>query len=366
MPTSVPFSRCVHVVVELLQLDVLLLILRVDGVQLLVDRVQLLVRALQLFVRRDQFFVGGLQLFVRGLELLNRRLQVLLRVRQLVLQRMHLVAREAGDVDRGLRMLAIVRHGRALRRGGSERRLIRLRDNGDEDVRERAVRVAHRLGGDCVRARVAGNRQARVADALAIPLRLLQGAADHGSDLVVQHLEQVLRRAPGFDPEQRLDAAVGVQQLAVFIHQKAGGHEPVEQAIVGRQELRADRGATGTGDGRRAHAAAGARQRQLQVARQADVAPLAIDLAVLVHRVELVEQAARALAGAQKQIAARLEREMEQRQDRLLRLRLEVDQHVPAGHQIELGERRVRMTLCGAKTMLSRRSARSGSRSGAA
>ena len=89
------------------------------------------------------------------------------------------------------------------------------------------------------------------------------------------------------------------------------------------------------------HGTAGARQRQLEIARQADVAPLAVDLAVLVDRVELVEQPARALARSEEQIAARLEREMKQRQDRLLRVRLEVDQQVAAGDQIELGERRI-------------------------
>lgn len=59
-------QQVLHVVVELLQFGVLLLVLRVDGVHLLVDGVQLLVGALQLFVRGHEFLVGRLELFVRA------------------------------------------------------------------------------------------------------------------------------------------------------------------------------------------------------------------------------------------------------------------------------------------------------------
>ena len=143
-------QQVLDVVVELLQLGVLLLVLRVDGVELLVDRVQLLVRALQLLVRGDQLLVGRLQLLVGRLELLDRGLQVLLGVGELVFERAHVIARTGLPVD-GRRPARAVgapadvgerRHQRAARcrPSASAKR--------DQDVRQRALRVADRLGDE--------------------------------------------------------------------------------------------------------------------------------------------------------------------------------------------------------------------------
>ncbi len=92
-------EQVLDVVVQGRQLGVLLLILRVDGVELLVDGMELLVRALQLLVRGDELLVGRLQLFVGALELLDRGLEVFLGVGQLVLQHLHAVLRHPRQIE---------------------------------------------------------------------------------------------------------------------------------------------------------------------------------------------------------------------------------------------------------------------------
>ncbi len=202
-----------------------------------------------------------------------------------------------------------------------------------------AMRIAKRLAEERIPSGEARNRDAVEADAVGVLAHAMEHAGDDRAQFVAEHLDQVLRRPPALDLEQRLGAAVAVDQLTLVIDEEARRHEALEQAVVDGEQLRADRG--GPAGGSERPGAAGTGQRQLQVGRQADVAPLLEDLGVLVDRLELVEQAAGALARSQKQVAAGLQREMEQREDGLLRVRLEVDQQVAAGDQIELRERRV-------------------------
>ena len=94
-------------------------------------------------------------------------------------------------------------------------------------------------------------------------------------------------------------------------------------------------------DGRGSRRGGGAGKRQLQVARQPDIAPLSINLGMLVERVEFVQQSAGAFTRAEEQKPSGLQREVEEREHRLLRVRLKVDQQVAARDQIQLGERRI-------------------------
>ena len=82
-------------------------------------------------------------------------------------------------------------------------------------------------------------------------------------------------------------------------------------------------------------------QRQPDLRQQLDVAPLAVDLPVVVDRDELVGQRAGRLARAEEQHAARRQPEVEQRHHGALRLGLEVDQEVAARDEVHLRERRV-------------------------
>ena len=271
------------------------------------------------------------------------RLQVLLGVGELVFERAsadRATARRRRSGPRGSeprhRQDVGKRRDEAAGVAGCRRRASEI-----EHVRERAVRVAQRLGDqrdsatavarhrhapDSGRSRDRGARDAA---------RRRHGVRRSSSSISSRFCDG--RRA--LILQQRLDAAERIDQLPVLVDQKARRHEAIEQPVVDRQQLRVDPGVRGAAGGTDARQRAAARQRQLQVARQADVAPLPVDLGVLVDRVELVEQAAGALARAEKQEPAGLQREVEQRQHRLLRVRLEVDQQVAARDQVHLRER---------------------------
>ena len=107
MCTSVAREEVLHVVGHLLELGDLVLVLRVDRVELLVDRLQLLVGAVQLLVGGDQLLVGGLQLLVAGLHLLDGRLEVLLRMAELELERLDALAGEIVEGASGAGSVAV-------------------------------------------------------------------------------------------------------------------------------------------------------------------------------------------------------------------------------------------------------------------
>jgi hypothetical protein len=75
--------------------------------------------------------------------------------------------------------------------------------------------------------------------------------------------------------------------------------------------------------------------------RNANIAVFTIDPPVAVHSLEVVEERARALAGAEETHASLVEREVEEAQHLLLRGRLQVDQHVAAADEVHARERRV-------------------------
>src|SRR5262245_3195752 len=110
----------------------------------------------------------------------------------------------------------------------------------------------------------------------------MERGRDDGAKAVADDAEQMLRRAARVDLEERLNAAKLVDQLAMLVDQEARRHEAIEQAVVDVEELRRDAAATRQRLRHRpwqlARDAAGSRQRQFQIARQADVAPLAVDL----------------------------------------------------------------------------------------
>jgi hypothetical protein len=68
---------------------------------------------------------------------------------------------------------------------------------------------------------------------------------------------------------------------------------------------------------------------------------LFVNSPVAVHGLEIVGQRAHVLARAEEQDAVPLEREVQQAEHALLCERLQVNQHVPAAHQVEPGEGRV-------------------------
>ncbi len=240
---------------------------------------------------------------------LHRRLQMVARVGELVFQRVDLF-----PVERMCAWRQVVRfcRRRRERRGRGDvgkrrhqrpRRVAVAIGQRDEDVTERARRVAQRLGNQRAAGAGAGNHHAGQADALLIAADAMQCAGNDGAQLVADHVEQVLRGPACLDAQQRLDAADRVHELAVLPDEEAWRHEAVEQAVVDAEQALID-GAARDRHGRGAWRRAGARQRQLQVARQPDVAALAVDLCVFVDGVELVDEAARAFTRAEARQSA--------------------------------------------------------------
>jgi hypothetical protein len=276
---------------------------------------------------------------------LNGGLEVRLRVGELFLEIALLFEREAVECRRAGRTVGQPRAGHVGKRWHQHRHVATVAvDERDQHVGERTVCVADRLGDHREAPRVAAEHQAhhgRVAHAFEIASHAVQGAGHDAAHVVAEQIEQVLCRTARFDLEQRADAAERIDQLTVLVDEKTGRHEAIEQPIVDGEQLRIDARRTRRGRWRGPRQGTAPRQGQLEVARQADVAPLPIDLGVLVDRVELVDQAARTLTESQKQDRARLQREVEQRQHGLLRVRLEVDQEIAARDQVHLGEGRV-------------------------
>src|SRR5919204_4154473 len=74
---------------------------------------------------------------------------------------------------------------------------------------------------------------------------------------------------------------------------------------------------------------------------RSDLASLAIELPMLVENLESIGKRAERFRRAEEQHAALREREMEDGQDPLLRRRLEIDEQVAAGDEIDARERRI-------------------------
>src|SRR5215207_9476277 len=110
------------------------------------------------------------------------------------------------------------------------------------------------------------------------------------AQIVAQHVEQIVRRTSPFDLQQPLDAAIAVDQLTVFGDQEAWRHESIEQAIVKCQQLRVDAGGQRGAMRVRLRRRSAAGERKSEIPRQCDVSALAIELGMLVDRVEFVEQ----------------------------------------------------------------------------
>ena len=82
-------------------------------------------------------------------------------------------------------------------------------------------------------------------------------------------------------------------------------------------------------------------RRQMQTKRfqKADIATLAVNLPSFVRGIELMGQRARRLTRSQEKKTARDQTKMEQRQNAILRGRLEIDEKVPARDQMHFCER---------------------------
>ncbi len=314
-------EEVLHVVGHLLELGDLVLVLRVDRVELLVDRLQLLVGAVQLLIGSDQLLVGGVQLLVAGLHLLDGRLEVLLRMAKLELERLDALAGEIVEGSVGGRL------GRRLR--------FRLGFEGDE---ERVGLAADARDGEGEPDRSFGRLGGH-------PFIAHDGAGRAVSHALERARQRVLQLAADEIEERERGRALAVVQEAV------GAIRRVHQRVVGADHERRRREALQQGLPRAVEDVVGAALHRpgeraelgdgAQLGRQPQLAALAVELPAAVDGAELLRQHPRRLARAQEEHAARLQREVEEREHAPLRLLIEVDQQVAAGDQVELGEGRV-------------------------
>ncbi len=115
----------------------------------------------------------------------------------------------------------------------------------------------------------------------------------------------------------------------------------VEQRVVGPEKLRdrvARRGARRDGQSQPRH---GRTRLQARVDADARAAVLAVHAPVVVDRLEVVNERARALARPEEDDAAAVEREVKEAEHLLLRGGLQVDEQVAAAHEIDAREGRV-------------------------
>lgn len=141
--------------------------------------------------------------------------------------------------------------------------------------------------------------------------------------------------------EERARAAAILEDLQVLVHEHGRGREPPEEDAIGLA-LEIER----LWSGRAARLRGGDEAGAEVLGREDDGGPprhrpLQVDLVRAVHEVEEIAVLSHGFRRAEHEEPRRLERVMEDREDALLERRRQVDQHVPAGDQVEVRERRV-------------------------
>ena len=133
-----------------------------------------------------------------------------------------------------------------------------------------------------------------------------------------------------------------VDQLTSITEQQAGRHDPLEERVIRPEQLRQRMASTGRLKWRDRNPRSGGREgMDARVDGDPSVTAFSIHAPVLVDDLEAARDGAGRLARAEEQNAAAVQREVEQRQHLLLRRRLEVDEQVAAGDEIDARERRV-------------------------
>ena len=255
-----------------------------------------------------------------GLQLLAGRLEFLLQLGQ------------PGAADSGPFGSA-----RRFRFGG--RRHVRKDDHHHPPQR---LRLFERLDGDIhgLRPAVGPHLHAPQGDRAFLPERLLecggqleaQPLAGHGEDVPVGlagRRLQVLARPPA-----------DVEDVALVVDQHGRRGIVLQEQLI-RQRLEVGRGFERHGLLRRARQDVGKGGGKLDRLCQQGGIEAPVEPRFAVQRGEEVGRSADGLRAPQKQDAAGIQAVVKERQELLLQLRVQVDQQVPAGQDVELGEGRV-------------------------
>ena len=146
--------------------------------------------------------------------------------------------------------------------------------------------------------------------------------------------------APGGKLEVLAGAATKLQHVTLGVDDDVGGRIAVQQLALG--ERRCSRASAAARDRTAASAAPCPPARSAGTgSRRFELRAAAEDAVPLVDGGEQARLAGQVLGAAEEQVAALVERVVEQRDQPVLQVGREIDQEVAAGDQVELGERRV-------------------------
>lgn len=294
---------------------------RVAEAQLVVERAQLLVRRLQLLLCGFQLLVRAAELFIARLRFLGRGGGVI----------GHLLAIFDGRGQRVPQAVDLRPLGCRCRRA--------LRGDRAAGKHDPTASMAGRRGA--MRNHVKGDGAPNVAvrdqdpfpaDGSHPPKGETDGRSQHGQDLVMpDQTEEIEGRLSRLQRDERRDFAANAGDLHLFVDQHAarsemGGQEGIVLAGRARHDRRGRR-RDGNG-GQRPRCGVEAGQCVCRLA-------LAVDQRLGRDGGELAGRAAETLRASQHQESARRQRVLQQRDRFLLELRVEVDQDVAAGQQID-------------------------------
>ncbi len=318
-------QEVLEVAVGQAQLADLLLELVVEGGELLVHRPELLLGGLQLLVGGLQLLVGGAEGLVGGTQFVHRGLQFGL-----------------GDAELHLHLVqeGIVR-GRGQRREGGGR-LQRLQDHREHPgLPLQARHGAHRHPQALLALARIRPDQGRGRTGAGGIRRLGQEVAQLPPEGPGRALEQVAGGRPHGGVEEPPDAAGAEQHIAQLVDDGARRgvllqEHPLEKAVRG--------GGGRAGGSVRPGAVAVEEPAVAQGKIQREPVlhlPAQEDAVHLVHRLEQVGTGGQPLRGPQEEDPPGPEGEMEQGHQLALQVRLEVDEDVAAGDEVQRGERRI-------------------------
>ncbi len=288
----------------------------------------------ELLVQADQFLIGGLEFLVGGLQFLVGRLQFLVRGLRLLVQRLHLLVGGRHFLDQGLQMLARGQQFILERIALAGWRRYRVRFVAGRGFRHEqhqrqgttAIVDRHHLDTHDFLADPTTATARRLAGLMA-PMQKRQQFATQGRQ---QHIAEAQTSHPHRELEVALDLADAVLDVSIRIAKHRGNVEMLGQ--LAQQQL----GLALAALGRRLEHAARGRLRRAD--RFTDLAEQAL-AAILGD--EMLFGLSDAFGASQKQMAVTRQAEMENPQHLGLQGGVEINQHIPAGDQIETQEWRV-------------------------
>src|ERR1039458_9780681 len=299
---------------------------------------------LQFDVDRGQFLVDPLQLSLGGLQFLIGGLEILLLGPQFLLERR--------DARVGVRLAAVrLRAGMQggwLRLFGVEGRRILQDDQVQGRLGRGGGACRHRADGQVDHREVAVgfHAQARAAHCPGCPRGFVQGRGQVAPQPFAGHLQDVVDSSLARGRFQvQAGAAVEVEDVALASDKRGGRGHLLQERLFGQLAQRRFSAAGHVSGGPRDSHIYRRHGRQKPAQNRAlcavKILLALIQLRFAVERGKKTAKLAHRLRSAQEEKTARVERVVEQGNERLLQVLADIDQQVAATDQVEFGKRRV-------------------------